>query len=99
MTPVAVIMAINNRDPDSDGDDEWGEGKEVVVLDRTNSGPVSASIFGADSSVNGVVEADTGGRQSGIGNWSVFVASLANLAISYNVVSARRNQRQIGQVG
>lgn len=84
----SVTVTISDGTSDSDGDDEWGDGKEVVVLDRT----AGAASFGAHPSVTGmdVVGDDPGEGQLGSlggGNRALLVASLANLAISYNVVS------------
>lgn len=81
---ASVAVKISDGATESDGEDGWGEGKEVVILDRT-AGAVSFGAHPSDASDMG--NHDAGDGRLGGDNWGLLVASLANLAISYNVVS------------
>lgn len=80
MTSVKVVEIRGDDD-----DDEWGDEEEVVVWSNDLNGTASRG------------ERDSSGMQTSSGNScergghprGLLIASLANLAISYNVVRAR----------
>lgn len=88
MSSVTVVEV------NGDDDDEWGDEEEVVVwsndLNGTHGNDNGAGLGGGDgdggSSLN--THDDEGGRGGEDGHpRGLLIASLANLAISYNVVS------------
>lgn len=68
---------------DGDDDDEWGEEEEVVVWSNDlHHDPNAGGVHNVDIDID-LPRGQGGGHPRGL-----LVASLANLAISYNVVRA-----------
>lgn len=88
MSSVKVVE-VNGGD-----DDEWGDEEEVVVWSNdlngthgnNNNGAAATADRGGDGSSLDTHDED-GRRGSGGHPRGLLIASLANLAISYNVVS------------
>ncbi|CAM9365980.1 unnamed protein product [Ectocarpus fasciculatus] len=78
---MALQPSITVVEVTGDEDEEWGDEDEVVVWSK-NSTNTQGSALDGDDNVHGVR-----GKQQGGGHRGLLVASLANLAISYNVVN------------
>lgn len=83
MKPSVTVVEVGGDD-----DDEWGEEEEVVVWSKGVETATAAyggdSIHGSNGDIDnaaGTSTRDRGGHPRGL-----LIASLANLAISYNVV-------------
>lgn len=75
-----------------DDDDEWGDEEEVVVWTNNSRDITSSTILnGENRDDNGSSVPDAAGvmREQAGHPRGLLIASLANLAISYNVVRAR----------
>lgn len=75
-TSITVVVS-------GDDDEEWGEEDEVVVWSKGVHDTAANRRSGDSSSVDN----PTGRREHGGHPRGLLIASLANLAISYNVVS------------
>lgn len=89
MEPSVTVVEVSGDD-----DEEWGEEDEVVVWSKgvhdtaamANGGDTSGSFHHSSTAVGN----PTGRRGHGGHPRGLLVASLANLAISYNVVSEKK---------
>lgn len=87
MEPSVTVVEVSGDD-----DEEWGEEDEVVVWSK---GVQDTAISNGDSRgsfhhSSGSVDSPAGRREQGAHPRGLLIASLANLAISYNVVSELR---------
>lgn len=78
LQPSVTVVEVTR-----DEDEEWGDEDEVVVWSK-NSTNTQGSALDGDNSVGVRGKQHGGGHHRGL-----LVASLANLAISYNVVRGR----------
>lgn len=84
---MALEPSVTVLGAQGDDDDEWGDEEEVVVWTK-NSKDITI-LNGGNGDSSGVAEAGPMRAQAGHPR-GLLIASLANLAISYNVVRTRR---------
>lgn len=91
MEPSVTVVEVSGDD-----DEEWGEEDEVVVWSKgvQDSAAISNGDRGSGSvhHSRGSVDSPAGRRGQGGHPRGLLIASLANLAISYNVVSGLRRR-------
>ncbi|CAM9493408.1 unnamed protein product [Scytosiphon promiscuus] len=92
---MALEASVTVMGVQGDDDDEWGEEEEVVVWTR-NSADITI-LNGENGDSSGVANAglmrEQGGHPRGL-----LIASLANLAISYNVVNVGLALKMMGTI-
>lgn len=98
MQPSVTVVEVTGDD-----DDEWGEEEEVVVWSNSTATNHASSLHQPHSTSggrSGSVSVGNAARdgKGGQGGHPLLVASVANLAISYNVVRAWEPEESLAVV-